>query len=246
MNLENSIKDVITRKLEDGTIENLVAEQLEKGVKNALDNLFRSYGDVTEIIEKQIKSVMVPYLENYDYSDYIAKLDSVLVDVLESSALENKKLLENFKELMSHEKTQDIKLTELFGKWTEYVSENIDTDGLEIDYDDEPTYEYVEVSMEFERQGERDWLKHERAIVLFECEHDEKMNVAIPISRFTDINEKWSIGYQSPKDLRSLRNLSAFETFLMKLSQTYSRIIVDSEYETDEVEPKEKPEAEFY
>lgn len=30
MNLENSIKDVITKKLEDGTVEKLVSEQLEK------------------------------------------------------------------------------------------------------------------------------------------------------------------------------------------------------------------------
>ena len=30
MNLENSIKDVITKKLEDGTVEKIVAEQLEK------------------------------------------------------------------------------------------------------------------------------------------------------------------------------------------------------------------------
>src|SRR5699024_4551037 len=102
MNLENSIKDVISKKLEDGTIENLIAEQLEKGVTHALDNIFRSYGDVTKVIEDKVKSVMVPYLENYDYSEYITKLDSVLTDVLKSSALENKKLLENFKELMTH------------------------------------------------------------------------------------------------------------------------------------------------
>lgn len=30
MNLENSIKDVIAKKLEDGTVERVIAEELEK------------------------------------------------------------------------------------------------------------------------------------------------------------------------------------------------------------------------
>ena len=100
MNLENSIKDVISKKLEDGSIEKLVEEQLEKGVSNALSSLFSGYGDVTKVIEKQVKSVMIPYLSQYDYSNYIVKLDSILVDVLKASSLENKKMLENFKDLM--------------------------------------------------------------------------------------------------------------------------------------------------
>lgn len=246
MSLENSIKDVITKKLEDGTVEKLVAEQLEKGVINALDNLFRSYGDVTKTIEEKVKSVMVPYLENYDYSNYITKLDSVLVEVLKGSALENKVLLENFKELMTPKEVGDVKVTDLFEKWKVYVSKNVDTDGLDINYDDEPTYNYVEVSYEVEYVGERDWLKREQALVVFECDHDKEMNIAIPVHRYTDINKKWSIDYKTPSDLESLRHLSEFEVFLMKITQTYTKLIIDSDFEDDEIEPEDRPEADFY
>lgn len=145
MNLESSIKDVIGKQLVDGTVEKLIEEQLQKGVTKALESLFSSYGEVTKVIEKQVKSVMVPYLESYDYSDYITKLDSVLVDVLKNSALENKKLLENFKDLMIREDRKEIKVTELFEVWKKYVAKNVETDGLEIDFDDRPSYEYVEI-----------------------------------------------------------------------------------------------------
>ena len=37
MSIENSIKDVIAKKLEDGTIEELVSKQFEKGVNEALE-----------------------------------------------------------------------------------------------------------------------------------------------------------------------------------------------------------------
>lgn len=109
MNLETSIKDVITKKLEDGTVEKLIEEQLEKGINQALSQLLGSYGDVTKLLEKQIKSVMVPYLENRDYSEYIVKLDDVLAEVLQEATLPHQELLKNFKDLMVQETAKEIK-----------------------------------------------------------------------------------------------------------------------------------------
>ena len=186
MNLENSIKDIITKKLEDGFVEKAIAEQLENGVKHALKDLLGSFGDVTKVIEEKVKSVMVPYLEQYDYSKYITKLDSVLAEVLQNSSLVNKQILENFRNLMIpiDENMKMIKLTDLFEKWEEYVRKNVETDGLEIDFDDRPTYKWVEVSFEVEEDADRDWSSFESALVTFECDHDENMNFAFRISKW--------------------------------------------------------------
>lgn len=247
MNLENNIKDVISKKLVDGTVEKLIEEQLEKGIKNALENLFRSYGDVTKIIEEKVKSVMVPYLEDYDYSDYVTKLDSVLVDVLKSSALENKQLLSNFQELMIPAAEKTIKVTDLFEKWKEYVERNVETDGLDIDYDDEPTYEYVEVGFEVEDDEGRDWSSFKYATLVFECDHDEKMNFALRLSKWKDEkSEGWDMQYDRVPDLKSLRHLNSFELLLMKLNQNRTTIILDEQYGNDSVQPEEKPEPSFY
>lgn len=243
MNLENSIKDVITKKLEEGFIEKIIAEQLENGVKNALNDLLGSYGDVTKVIEKQVKSVMIPYLESYDYSQYITKLDSVLVDVLKSTALENKNIIENFKKLMIPAPDKDMKVTELFGYWMKYVSKNVETDGLEICYEDEPSYESVEVNLEVDYNTERSWSDFEHAVLVFECEHDNSVNVEIKIHRWKKFDkEKWSIDYESIHDINSLRYLDDFEILLMKLKQDGTKLIIDTNYHGDEVEPKKKPE----
>lgn len=244
MNLENNIKDVITKKLEEGFVEKLIAEQLESGVKNALKDLLGSYGDVTKVIEKQVKSVMIPYLENYDYSRYIMKLDSVLVDVLKSTALENKNLLENFKDLMIPEPDKDIKVTELFNHWMKHVAKNVETDGLEICYDDGPTYENVDVSFNVDYSEERSWSDFEHAILVFECEHDENLNVEIKIHRWKKFDkEKWTIDYNATHNINSLRYLDKFEILLMKLKQNGTNLILDSDGDSDEVEPENKPEA---
>jgi hypothetical protein len=243
MNLETSIKDVITKKLEEGFVEKLIAEQLENGVKNALKDLLGSYGDVTKVIEKQVKSAMIPYLESYDYSQYITKLDSVLVDVLKNSAIENKKLLENFKNLMINDDRKEIKVTDLFKEWKNYVSKNVETDELEIDYDGgHPAYEYVDVNMNVNFDDERSWSSFEYATLVFECDHDEKMNFAIRLSKW-DKRDNWDIQYDSKHDIRSLRYLNDFEILLMKLDQNRVKLILDSDYGSDEIQPEKEPEA---
>ncbi|MBU3102959.1 hypothetical protein KPL41_02335 [Clostridium gasigenes] len=246
MNLENSIKDVIDNKLADGIVEKLISEQLEKGVLNALDHLFGSYGDVTKVIEKNVKSVMIPYLENHDYSEYITKLDSVLVDVLKHTSLDNKKILENFKELMMPNEIKTIKVSELFDKWTEYVAKNIKTDELEIDYDDGVSYEQVNVTFEVEEEEDRSWSSFKGANLVFECEKDEEMNFKIRLSRYErSSDELWDIRYESNHHMNSLRYLNDFEVFLMKLNQANTTIEIDETEGDDYITPQAEPEATF-
>ncbi len=246
MNLESSIKDIISQKLVDGTVEKLVAEHLESGVTKALEKLFGSYGDVTEVIEKKVKSVMVPYLEAYDYSQYITKLDSVLVEVLNNTTLDNKKMLMNFKELMTVDERKEIKVTELFEMWKEYVSKKVETDGLEIDYDDGPSYENVEVTFEIEENGDRDWSSFKYATLTFECEHDENMNFIVSLSRWNgQKGEGWDIRFDRNPNISSLRYIDDFTVQLMRFTQAHTQLIIDSYGDSDEVRPEKEPEAYF-
>lgn len=57
MDLETGIKDIISKKLEDGTVEKLIGEQLEKGIVKALDNILGNYGDVTKVIEERLSQL---------------------------------------------------------------------------------------------------------------------------------------------------------------------------------------------
>ncbi|MBS5946171.1 MAG: hypothetical protein KIB06_05780 [Peptoniphilus harei] len=232
MNLENSIKDVITKKLEDGTVEKLVSEQLEKGVVNALDSLFRSYGDVTKVIEEKVKCVMVPYLENYDYSKYITKLDSVLVDVLKNSALDNKKLLENFKTLMvGGSIPEEIKMSDIFKKWCEYCENNVDKSELDLDYEGG----YINVSFSIEDVS-NDWSNYKTLMVTFECEEDEDLRFEFSIQTWRkNENEKYSSNYKRPCELNSLRHLNDFDMLLLQVSQGYENIVLDSDGDSDEI-----------
>ncbi|WP_111937570.1 hypothetical protein [Clostridium paraputrificum] len=245
-NLENNIKDCITKELEKGVIEKVIAEQLEKCVEKSISDMFGWGGEVKKVVEEKVKGVIIPYLESYDYSDYIIKLDHVLTNVLKMTTAENKKLLENFNELMSVDvNIRSIKVSEIFDRWCKYVAENVDTDDLEVDYDDGVAYETVEVSYEFEDGEKRSWLKQENGRIIFECEKDEKMNICIEVYRWSDIHKEneWSFSFNDRCELSSLRNLDKFSLYLMSLNQAGVKIELDKTYDNEDVRPEKEPEA---
>lgn len=249
MNLEENIKDVIQTKLSDGTIEKIISDKLEKGINDAMDDLFRSYGDVGKVIKEKAKEVLIPAIESHDFSDHIVKLDTILTEIVNQTSLtENKKLLENFKELMiEDEEKKIIKTSELFEKYCRHVAANVDTSGLDVDTDDTPTYEAVHCTMEFEKEEGRSWSDFERANIIFECEEDEDVNFIIPVSRWSKFDgEQWSIRYESNPTIPSLRYMNEFEVFLAKLNRCSCKLIVDDYENDDYVTPNEEPEISCY
>ncbi|MFZ3132690.1 MAG: hypothetical protein WA125_16715 [Desulfosporosinus sp.] len=246
MSIENAIKDVITQKLEEGIIERLVAENLEKGINEALKSLLGHFGDATKVIENKIKDVMVKQLESYDYSEYIVKLDSVLTEILKKTSLDNKKILKNFKELMvDSEFPKVVKLSDIFEEFKKFVSKNVNTGKLEVDYDDGVSYENVNVAMEVEREEKRAWSSSsfEYAKVVFECEKDEGLNFEIRLSKF--MKYPWSLSVEIDTSINSLRHLDDLKIYLLKLKQNGSDIEIDSEFLEDEVKVEKEPEASF-
>jgi len=246
MSIEKSINDVITAKLEEGIIEKLVAENLEKGINKALESLMGGYGEVTKVIQDKIKEVMVKYLESHDYSGYIVKLDHVLTEILNNTALDHKKILENFKELMvNHEFPKAVKVSDIFEQFKKHVAKNVDTSNLEVNTDDGPSYEYVTVTMEVEHEEKRSWSSSDfqAAKIIFECEKDEKLNREICLSRF--MKYPWHLRVEIDSSLSSLRHLDEFSIYLLKLLQCHVDIEIDSEFLEDDVEPEAEPEASF-
>lgn len=244
MSIENKINDVIAAKLEEGIVEKLVAENLEKGINKSLENLLGSYGDVTKVIQEKIKEVMVQQLSSYDYSKYVVKLDFILTEILKKTSLENKQILENFKELMTESDfPKVVKLSDIFEQYKKFVAEHIHTSDLEVIFEDGPRYENVSVTMEVEHEDNRSWSSFKYAKVVFECEKDEKLNFEIRLSKFQEY--PWSFSLTIDSSIESLRYLDKFKIYLMKLNQSGSRIDIDSNYLEDEVEVEAEPEPEF-
>lgn len=246
--MKEELLKIAQESLSSDEASEIVKRKFMKALESAIEDAFR-WGDAKAAIEKKVKEIMVPYIETYDFSEYLPKLDSVLTEIVNSDfCIGNKKVLENFKNLMIEPTQKEIKLTDLFKAWIKQCEKDIDTDGLDIEYDDAVSYQSVDCEMRFELEDKPSWSSMQRAVITFENEHDEKLNVEIPVSNWI-----WDNGKEEPytlsayKDLTisSLRNLSEFEVLLLRLSRAGTAIIIDEEYDDGYIQPEKGPEASF-
>lgn len=243
--LEQKIIDAVNEKLNDGTVEKLVSQYVEKGINDALSALFSYGGDGKKLIEKKLEEVMIPAIERHDFNQYLIKLDSVLTELVNATVIaDNREILENFKELMKEPVTEEIKLSEIFERYCAHVAGNVNTYGLDAFCDDgEPYYEHVTARMEVERE-DRSWYRRDNYRVFrFICDEDDELNCRIELYRHED-ESCWRFrAGDSSMDINSLRRMSGFEVFLFKLKREYVKIIMDVESACDDdIEPEEKPE----
>lgn len=189
--MKEELLKIAQESLSSEEVEKIVKEKFAKALEDAVDSAFR-WGDAKKALENKVKEVMVPYIENYDFSKYLLKLDTVLTELVNSeSCLANKRILENFKELMTEPEQKEIKLTELFKSWIKWCEKEIDTDDLEICFDDGVSYCPVECEMRFEKEDKPSWSSMQRAVITFENEHDEFGFGETQCQRFLDrMNQK--------------------------------------------------------
>lgn len=249
-NFEQKIIDCVNEKLNDGTVERLIEEKLEKGISDAISEVFGYGGKAKKMLVGKIEETMVPVIEKHDFNQYLVKLDSVLTELVNNTSLvENKVILENFKQVMKSpvDDFATVPISRIYEEYQNHVSKNIDTSNLEIDYDDEPSYCNATTNMEIEK-CERRWFSSERDeyIVKFTCDEDEGMNCEFKLSSgYSD--KKFRIDATTiPMNIHSLIILSSFEIFIQQLMRAWSKIDLDiMESYQDEVEIEAEPEASF-
>lgn len=243
---EQKIADVVNAKLNDGTMEKVVEKYIEKGVNDALADLFGYNGVGKKIINEKLKDVIVPVIESHDFNKYIVKLDAVLTEIAnETSIVDNKKILENFSKLIKEPENGKIKVSEIFEEYCKHVAKNIDTSNLEATCEGEdPHYEFVSAQMEIEHE-DKGYFKsdYDDCCIMFTCSEDESLNCQIKIFKRTNEDEWRILRSEKTVDINSLRHTNDFEIFLSVLNRSFTKIVLDEENDyNDEIEPVDTPE----
>lgn len=248
-NFDEDIKRITEEILSDGTVDQIIREKLTDGIERAISNSF-SYGKLEKAVKERVEQILVPFIEKYDMSAYIVKLDTVLTEIVNKTYLvDNKKMLENFQYLMNEPQVTEIKLTDLFEEYKKFVAKNMDTFGRKVKYDEEPEYEAMTVYFEFEEENERNWSSFKYATVDFtvnEEDQSDKLNRTIRLSMWEkDRRNGWEIRTDVVPDLHSLGNISEFDLLLTKLQRADVRLIADELSEEDYIYSDTKPEPTF-
>lgn len=242
--LLNIIRDSIT----DEEIQEVVKSEYLKALRNTFNNSFM-WGELKRAIEKKIKEVLVPYIEEYDFNSFVPKLDTVLTEIINSeNCLSDKKILENFSALCTPPPYNDkITVSELFEEWIEMCKYFIDTSDLEVDEDECGEKQYVPATCfcEITEEDSPSWSIMSNRRIMFCCDKDDNLNVEICIYKYKT-DKSYIISYLNSRHrevtINSLRTLNSFDVLLMRLQRAKTPIEIDKDYIEGEIEPDETPE----
>lgn len=239
--LEERIAKVVTDKMNDGTVEVLVSDAITKALKSSIEESFSWNGDAKKIIDAKVKEVMVPAIERISLDDYTVKLDTVLTEIINSTNLvDNKKILENFKSLMTEPDKKAISLATVFETYKEYVSKNVNTSELEVYTDETPSYQNVSAMVKTELTESIFGKRH--CDLIFECEEDEELTKKISLYE-TSITNFFQIRQTGEVNLNSLRYVDEFDIFVMRLRRAFCDITDIVDMYDDDIEVEAEPEA---
>lgn len=245
-NFDEDIKKITDEILQDGTVEKIIKEKITKGFESAIDSAF-SFGKLRDAIRKRTDEVLVPLVENYDMSEYIVKLDTVLTEIVNSTALtNNKRILANFKSLMTEPERKTITVTELFEEYKKFVAKEMNTYGRDVILEDTAYYEPMEVKLEIIEEEDRPWSSFDRAVLelsVAEEDQQKKLNRSIRLEHYKNGKEGWDIYTEFNPDITSLRYLDDFDVYLLKLQRAKVKVIMDIKYDNDSVDSENEPEA---
>lgn len=247
-NFDEDIKRITDEILQDGTVDKIIREKATKGFESAIESSF-SYGKLRDAVRKRIDEILVPFIEGYDMKKYIVKLDTVLSEIVNSTALvENKKLLENFKNLMIEPDMKTITVSELFEQYKLYVTKEMDTDGRNVQVEDIAYYDPMEVNFKVVEEEDRSWSCFDRATLelsVDEEEQQEELNRTIRLEHYKNGKEGWDMTSEFNPEINSLRYLGDFDIFLLKLQRANVKLILDKKSDCDSVISENEPEATY-
>lgn len=245
-NFDEDIKRITNEILQDGTVDKIIREKITKGFETAIDSAF-SFGKLRDAIRKRTDEVLVPLIEKYDMKEYIVKLDTVLSEIVNSTALtDNKRILANFKNLMIEPERKTITVTELFEEYKKFVAKKMDTYGRDVVIEDTAYYEPMSVEFEITKEEDRPWSSFDRAVLelsVAEEDQQEKLNRSIRLEHYKNGKEGWDIYTEFNPDITSLRYLDDFDVYLLKLQRARVKLIADKKYDNDSVDSENEPEA---
>ena len=243
----NFSNDMIESVINDPKTQDIIKENIQKAIANSIADSFRSYGSLNKAIEKKIEEVLVPYIEKYDIEKFIPKLDTVLTDIVNSTQLmDNKTILNNFKNLMIEPTEKVVTLETIFKKYCQFMADHVDTSHLDVNTDDYPSYECFECACSIE-ETTQSWSSYDRYDVVFESdeelEYSDDSTFGISIRKLKGSKkDEYEISLEKEITIDSLRYLSDFETYLMTLARAGVKVIDIQEFSED-VEPTAEPEA---
>ncbi|MER2169896.1 MAG: hypothetical protein ABS938_04585 [Psychrobacillus psychrodurans] len=223
MDLNLIVNNTLSDLKEEGYIEKIVKSQLEKTLKEIVEDSFRSYGDFGKTLKEEIKKQMDINLGKLDIPSYNQVIINTIKAELERSVHEEgaKKIQEQMQELLGTSQ-KEYKLSELIQKIVEQ-----DCELNELDYDD---YKEITVIVEDKYNSKYIYIDPEEDISWYQCKYKLTLDDDMTVTRA-------EIGDKSFDNKVIMGGLYGADSIIFKMWTRGAKLIIDN-YETEFSNPE--------
>ncbi len=246
--MKELINKVYETKMKDGSFERIVSEQFEKMIKDVCGDVFGYGSDIKKKMQSNIGELMSGVVESSDFSEYVVKIQTVIDETLNNSSLgDYKEMLKKIKSLFGIKEVQfgqQVKITEILEKYTEYMESELsedDFDDDEINRDDGTKNAYLECYVEVEnaeddKRGYFSSIREKKLVKLGHEKEDEHEDTIIEFEIVKDYKDRYGVRLDKDFRVSDLRYLPSFIVYLLNLQQACAEIIIDTTNSTDEAD----------
>ena len=247
---QQKVHEIVQKKLDDGSIEKIVSDQIEKAVKEATEQLFnhgwsnREDGEGYKYVKAQIDKLLMDALRASSYEN-VTNTTRLAIDnlIAQSSIMQTGEALKNYVGLFDQGNDikfkEEVSLKDIFKQYCEWLSNTLSKYDLE-NYDIEIVDEEGREEASFDVSCSVEYFETER------WTNDKKQLVTLTATNIDDFKEtrqfilsksydgKWQIMHEPILGLDNLRRMSSFDLFLYRLSSQWASVTDIKAYD-DEV-----------
>lgn len=217
-------------------LQTLIDKAVEDAVSSVVRDLFRYGQPAHSALSARLSEELVKQIDTFDMGRFVVKLDTILADIVENcnAAEMSRHLTALSKYTQPLPPTGKMDLGQIIDAYGTWCAETIDTDKLEINYDEGPAYAPVTISASIECNESQLYPSFTDAVLHFTCAEDETLNVDWPITNWTRL-EYWSLSSR-PATFPDIISASDIELRLAAIANAATKIYVDESDLDDEVE----------
>ena len=253
--MEEIIKKVYAEKLQDGSIEKIVANQFEKMTEEICKDLMGWNGSLKKQMEQKIEPLLSGLIEKSDFSDYSTKLTTIINEAVKNTSLgENKAVAEALNNLLNYKSSlnlfQEVKISDLFDEYVQFVQDKLYGSDIKDYIDDYEHYAYIDC---FYNISEDDceykpsyFDSDDKYHIIFsneKAEEDEEIarKTRIEFEIYKDFDGDYKIDMRNDFRISELSIFPAFILRLIDISNKYCTIVLDKRElsKTAEIEVEE-------
>ena len=241
---EDIFNEVLTNKLNDGSVEKIIGEKLEESFTKVIDSCFGYSSDAYSLLKKKIETLVVNAINTSDFDTYMVKITDVLNMALKDCKLyDHKTMVNNLNTLLTDEDKVEfgslVPLQDIINKYKDFLQEwysgekdNFNDEDIQ---EDEGCYAYVRVDVDI-KDISSDYSSTKRLLVTLTNNGPDKegSSVTFDLIKYTT-EDKFTLYNDYNYQLRDLRHLPSINIYLSKLRQKYCKIDLSSIYDSDYV-----------